>query len=165
MSKALYVGSFDPLTKGHMYIIEEACEIFDEVLICIMNNSNKKNCFFEVNERLDIIKKIYNGNEKVSVINGSGASADVASYYGCSVIIRGLRNVSDFDYEFQLEEVNKKLSGGKVKTVCLFSSGNFGFVSSSIVRELIRLDKDVSDYVDNIVREEILRKVRKIWKN
>lgn len=162
MSKALYVGSFDPLTKGHMYIIEQSSEIFDEVLVCVMNNSNKKNCFFDVDERLDIIKKIYNGNEKVSVINGSGASADVASCYGCSVIVRGLRNVSDFDYEFQLEKVNKKLSGGKVKTVCLFSSDNLGFVSSSIVRELVRLDKDVSDYVDNIVKEEILRKVRKI---
>ena len=162
MSKALYVGSFDPLTKGHIYIIEEPCEIFDEVLICIMNNSNKKNCFFVVNERLEIIKKIYSDNERVRVVSGSGATVDVASSYGCNVIIRGLRNVSDFDYEFQLEKVNKKLSGGKVKTVCLFSSGNSGFVSSSIVRELVRLDKDVSDYVDNIVKEEILRKVRKI---
>lgn len=162
MSKALYVGSFDPLTKGHMYIIEEACEIFDEVLICIMNNSNKKNYFFNIDERLEIIKKIYSDNERVRVVSGSGATVDVAFSYGCNVIIRGLRNVSDFDYEFQLEKVNKKLSDGKIKTVCLFSSGNLGFVSSSMIRELIRLDKDISDYVDNMVKEEVLKKVRKL---
>ena len=160
MSKVLYPGSFDPITKGHMNIINQASNLFDEVVVAIMQNPNKKNSFFTIEERLKIINKLYEKIDNVKVVTGSGATVDLASLYECKAIIRGLRGLSDYDYEVQLAEINKDISNGEINTVCLFADKDYQFISSSMVKEVFNLDKDISKYVDPIVKEKMLAKRR-----
>lgn len=162
MSKVLYPGSFDPITKGHMNIIKQASNLFDEVIVAIMQNPNKKNSFFTIEERLEIINKLYEKIDNVKVVTDSGATVDIATLYECKAIVRGLRGLSDYDYEVQLAEINKDISNGKINTVCLFADKEYQFISSSMVKEVYNLNKDTSKYVDPIVKEKMLVKRRKI---
>ena len=98
MTKILYPGSFDPLTKGHMNIIDQASDLFDEVVIAVLSNPLKKNGFFTLEERLEMIKELYEYRDNISVISGIGASVDIAMLHGCKAMIRGLRGLSDYDY-------------------------------------------------------------------
>ena len=158
MSKVLYPGSFDPITKGHMNIVKQASELFDEVVIAVLQNPLKKNGMFTLEERLKMINKIYEKVENVKVVSGSGASVDIAILHECKAIVRGLRSLSDYDYEVQLQQMNKEISNGKVNTVCLFADSEYQFVSSSMVKEVFNLDKDISKYVDPVVKEKMLVK-------
>ena len=163
MTKVLYPGSFDPITKGHMNIVDQASELFDEVVIAVMQNPLKKNGMFTLEERLEIIKKLYEEKKNVKVVSGSGASVDIAVLNECKAIIRGLRSLSDYDYEVQLQQMNKEISDGIVNTVCLFADKEYQFVSSSMVKEVFNLNKDISKYVDPLVQEKML--VKKYGKN
>ena len=158
MSKVLYPGSFDPITKGHMNIVKQASELFDEVVIAVLQNPLKKNGMFTLEERLEMINKIYEKVENVKVVSGFGASVDIAILHECKAIVRGLRSLSDYDYEVQLQQMNKEISNGKVNTVCLFADNEYQFVSSSMVKEVFNLDKDISKYVDPVVKEKMLVK-------
>lgn len=158
MNKVLYPGSFDPITKGHMNIIEQASELFDEVIVAVLQNSNKKNSFFTLEERIEIIKDLYSKIDNVKVVSGSGAAVDIAMLYECKAIIRGLRGLSDYDYEVQLAQINKDISNNKVNTICLFADKDYQFISSSVVKEVFNLDKDISKYVDNSVKTKMLKK-------
>ena len=158
MTRVLYPGSFDPMTKGHMNIVEQASELFDEVVIAVMQNSSKKTGMFTIEERMEIIKELYKRMDNVKVISASGAAVDIALLNECKAIIRGLRSLSDYDYEVQLQQINKEISGNKVNTICLFADKEYQFVSSSMVKEVFNLDKDISRYVDPIVREKMLIK-------
>lgn len=162
MTKVLYPGSFDPITKGHMNIVEQASDLFDEVIIAVMQNPLKKSGLFTLEERMEIIKEIYQGINNVRVISGSGAAVDIALLNECKAIIRGLRSLSDYDYEVQLQQINKEIAGNKVNTICLFADKEYQFVSSSMVKEVLNLDKDISRYVDPIVRERMLVKKRSL---
>ena len=119
MNKVLYPGSFDPITKGHMNIIEQASQLFDEVVIAILQNSSKKNSFFTIEERIQMLKELYSKVHNVKVVSGSGAAVDIAMLHECKAIIRGLRGLSDYDYEVQLAQINKDISNNKVNTICL----------------------------------------------
>ena len=158
MTKVLYPGSFDPITKGHMNIIEQASKLFDEVVVAVLQNPGKGNGLFSIEERFTIIEKLYERMENVKVVTGNGAAVDVAMLHECKAIIRGLRGLSDYDYEVQLAHINKDISNGEVNTVCLFADSEYQFVSSSVVREVWKLDKDVSKYVDPIVEEQLVFK-------
>lgn len=162
MTKVLYPGSFDPMTKGHMNIVEQASDLFDEVIIAVMQNPLKKSGLFTLEERMEIIKELYQRMNNVKVISASGAAVDVALLNECKAIIRGLRSLSDYDYEVQLQQMNKEISDNKVNTICLFADKEYQFVSSSIVKEVLNLDKDISRYVDPIVRERMLVKKRSL---
>lgn len=162
MTKVLYPGSFDPMTKGHMNIVEQASDLFDEVIIAVMQNPLKKSGLFTLEERMEIIKELYQRMNNVRVISGSGAAVDVALLNECKTIIRGLRSLSDYDYEIQLQQMNKEISYNKVNTICLFADKEYQFVSSSMVKEVLNLDKDISRYVDPIVRERMLVKKRSL---
>lgn len=158
MTKVLYPGSFDPITKGHMNIIGQASSIFDEVIVAILKNPSKNKCFFTDDERWELINKLYSKDDKIKVVLGSTlAAVDVAQQYGCSAIIRGLRGVTDFDYEIQLAQVNKSISNGEIITVSLFADNNYQFISSSMVREIFSLGKDAGSYVD----DEVLTAMKK----
>lgn len=159
MNKVLYPGSFDPITKGHMNIIEQASELFDEVIVAVLQNSNKKNSFFTTNERIEMIKELYSKIDNIKVVSGSGAAVDIAMLHECKAIIRGLRSLSDYDYEVQLAQINKDISNNKVNTICLFADKDYQFISSSVVKEVFTLDKDISKYVDNSVKIKMLKKV------
>ena len=162
MTKVLYPGSFDPITKGHMNIVLQASLLFDEVIIAVMQNPLKKASFFTLEERMEIIKELYQRMNNVKVISASGAVVDVALIHECKAIIRGLRSLSDYDYEVQLQQMNKDISNNKVNTICLFADKEYQFVSSSIVKEVFNLNKDISRYVDPIVEEKMLVKKRRL---
>lgn len=164
MTKVLYPGSFDPITKGHMNIIEQASELFDEVIIAVLQNPLKKSGLFTLEERISIISELYKKMNNVKVIPGNGASIDIAISYECKAIVRGLRTLSDYDYEVQLQQINKDISNNKVNTICLFADKEFQFVSSSMVKEVFNLDKDISKYVDPLVQERMLIKKRGLVK-
>lgn len=162
MTKVLYPGSFDPMTKGHMNIVEQASDLFDEVIIAVMQNPLKKSGLFTLEERMEIIKELYQRMNNVRVISASGAAVDVALFNEYKSIIRGLRSLSDYDYEVQLQQMNKEISNNKVNTICLFADKEYQFVSSSMVKEVLNLDKDISKYVDPIVQERMLVKKRSL---
>lgn len=158
MTKVLYTGSFDPITKGHMNIIEQASKLFDEVVVAILVNPNKKNYLFTLEERLEIIKSLYERMDNIKVIAAKGAAVDVAMLNECKAIVRGLRSLSDYDYEVQIQQVNKEISNGQINTVCLFADSEYQFVSSSVVKEIFGLDKDISKYVPPVVVEKMKAK-------
>jgi len=164
MTKVLYPGSFDPITSGHMNIIEQASNLFDEVVIAVLQNSTKKNGLFTLEERLKIIKELYKNIDNIKVVSGNGAAVDIALLYECKAIIRGLRGLSDYDYEVQLQQINKDISNNKVNTICLFADREYQFISSSMVKEVFNLNKDVSKYVDPLVEEKMIIKKRSLIK-
>ena len=158
MTKVLYPGSFDPITKGHMNIIEQASNLFDEVVIAVLQNPTKKAGLFTLEERLEIIKELYKKMDNIKVVTGNGASVDIATLYECKAIIRGLRSLSDYDYEVQLQQINKDISNNQVNTICLFADKEYQFISSSVVKEVLKLDKDISCYVDPYVAKKLYLK-------
>lgn len=158
MTKVLYPGSFDPITKGHMNIINQASELFDEVIIAVLKNPLKKSGLFTLEERIEIIKKIYQKVDNVKVVTGETSAVDIAISHNCKAIIRGLRSLSDYDYEVGLQQINKEISNNLVNTICLFADKEYQFVSSSMVKEIFNLNKDISRYVDPLVEEKMLIK-------
>lgn len=158
MTKVLYTGSFDPITKGHMNIIDQASTLFDEVVVAVLQNSKKQNGLFTPEERVELIKKIYQTCDNIKVISGSGAAIDIATLYKCKAIIRGLRGLTDFDYEIGMAGINKDISDGKINTVCLFADNNYQNISSSMVKEVFSLNKPISKYVDPVVEEAMEQK-------
>ena len=160
MMKVLYPGSFDPITKGHMDIISQASNLFDEVVIAVLQNSNKKNSLFTLEERVEIIKDLYKKIDNIKVVTGRGAAVDIALLNECKAIVRGLRSISDFDYEIKMNQINKEISDNKINTICLFADKEYLYTSSSMVKELLYLEKDVSKYIDSSVLEKIYLKKR-----
>lgn len=161
IKKVLYPASFDPITKGHMNIIEQASELFDEVIIAVMQNPLKKCGMFTLEERMEIIKQLYEKKNNIQVVLGSGAAVRVALLNECKIIVRGLRSLSDYDYEVQLHQANKNISKNEVNTVFLCADKEYQFISSSMVKEVFNLDEDISEYVDPLVQEKMLIKKRK----
>ncbi len=162
MTRVLYPGSFDPITKGHMNVIKQASDLFDEVIVAVLQNSSKKTGLFTIEERLEIIKELYKEVNNIKAVSGSGAAVDIAMLYKCRAIVRGLRGLSDYDYEVSLNYINKDISNGEVNTICLFADKDYQFISSSVVKEVFNLDKDISKYVDPLVKEKMLIKKRGI---
>lgn len=161
MTRVLYPGSFDPITKGHMNIVSQASELFDEVLIAVMQNPLKKG-LFTIEERVEIINELYEKMNNIKVISGSGTATDIALLYECKAIIRGLRSLSDYDYEVSLRQIYKDTSDNKVNTLFFFADNEYQFVSSSMVKSVFELDKDISKYVEPIVQNKMLIKKRGI---
>lgn len=158
MIKVLYPGSFDPITFGHMNIIEQSADLFDEVIIAVMHNS-KKTCMFSLQERVELISQLYQDNPKIKVVSSLGATIDLAIQYDCKAIVRGLRSLSDFEYEIQLSQINKQLSDNKINTISLFADNNYEHISSSMVKEILELAKDISGYVHPIIQNAMKEKM------
>lgn len=158
MIKVLYPGSFDPITFGHMNIIEQSADLFDEVIIAVMHNS-KKTCMFSLQERVELISQLYQDNPKIKVVSSLGATIDLAIQHDCKAIVRGLRSLSDFEYEIQLSQINKQLSDNKINTISLFADNNYEHISSSMVKEILELGKDISGYVHPIIQNAMKEKM------
>jgi pantetheine-phosphate adenylyltransferase len=161
MKKAFYAGSFDPITKGHLNVINQASNLFDEVVVAVMQNSSKKNPFFTLEERVELVKQVVENVDNVTVVTGTGASYKLAKLYECQAMIRGLRGVTDFDSEIQLATTNRKLSNREISTICLFPDQEYQYISSSIVRELFALDEPIDDYVEPVVKEAMVKKYKR----
>lgn len=138
---ALFPGSFDPFTLGHYSIVERALPMFDKIVIAIGVNNAKKS-LLSADKRLESIRTLYAGNDKVEVVCYTGLTVDIAEEVGARFIVRGVRLIHDFEYEKNLAEVNRNLSG--IETILLYTLPELGHISSSIVRELLSYGKDVS---------------------
>jgi pantetheine-phosphate adenylyltransferase len=146
--RAIYPGTFDPMTKGHVDLIERACQLFDEIVIAIAA-SEAKNPLFTLDERIQIAEKIFEGNDKVKVIGFSGLLVNLAKDNDAKILIRGLRVVADFEYEFQLANMNRAMMP-ELESVFLTPKEQYSYISSSLVKEICKMGGDVSKFVDPI---------------
>ncbi len=151
MTTAIYPGSFDPITKGHLDVLKTGSEIFDKVIISVSNNSNKEG-FLSIEDRVALIKASVEGLENVEVDSFAGLSVEYAKSKGAKIILRGLRAVSDFEYEMQLSQTNSALSS-EIKTVFLITKPKYNFISSSTVKEIMLMGGDISKFVPEPVNE------------
>lgn len=151
MKIAIYPGSFDPITKGHLDVLKTGAEIFDKVIIAVSNNSLKTG-FLTVQERVDLIKASIEDLQNVEVDSFEGLTVEYAKKKNATIILRGLRAVSDFEYEMQLSQTNSALSE-EIKTVFLITKPKYNFISSSTVKDIALLDGDISKFVPEPVCE------------
>lgn len=145
MKIAIYPGSFDPITKGHLDVLETSAGIFDKVIIAVAKNSEKKG-FLTVEERVSLIKESTKHLKNVEVDSFEGLTIDYAKKRGAEILIRGLRAVSDFEYEMQLSQTNSALAS-EIQTVFLITKPEYNFISSSTVREILLNNGDISKFV------------------
>lgn len=158
MRKAVCPGSFDPVTLGHLDIIERAAELFDEVIVLVMSNGSKSNSLFTIDERIALLKKCISlPNVKIDTYNGLLVS--YAKQEGAVAIVKGLRAVSDFEYEFQQALTNKSLNP-EVETVFLTTEGRNMYLSSSMVKEVCKLGGDISTFVPKQIAQDIYNRCK-----
>lgn len=155
---AIYPGTFDPITFGHLDVIQRASELFDTVIVAVLENVSKKPLFTK-EERVEMIENSIQGMNNVEVDVFDGLLVEYAKQKGAIAIIRGLRAVSDFEYEFQMALMNRKISNG-ITTVFLMPHEKYTYLNSSIVRELARLKANVSDFVPPFVAEKLKEKFK-----
>jgi pantetheine-phosphate adenylyltransferase len=155
-SVAVFPGSFDPITNGHLDIISRSLSVFDEVIIAILMNPEKRP-LFTVDERVEIIREAYQGERRVKVETFSGLLVDYAVSVGASVIVRGLRAISDFEYEFQMALMNRRLNP-RIDTVFLMAPEGYSYLSSRLVKEVFQLGGKVSELVPAVVERRLREK-------
>ncbi len=156
MKIAIYPGSFDPITKGHLDILKNASGIFDKVIIAVARNGEKKG-FLSTEERVELIKKSIKGLDNVEVDAFEGLTIEYAKKRGAEILIRGLRAVSDFEYEMQLSQTNSALCD-EIKTVFLTTKPKYNFISSSTIREILQNNGDISKFVPQAVNEYLTQR-------
>jgi pantetheine-phosphate adenylyltransferase len=153
---AIYPGSFDPVTNGHLDIVERGLKLFDRIIVAILHNPGKK-ALFTVPERLDMLRTVLADFQNVEVDAFDGLLVDYASRRGAHAILRGMRAVSDFEYEFQLALMNRKLNR-EVQTVFLMTGLRWIFTSSSIIKEAAKFGGDIADMVPPMVKRRLTEK-------
>jgi pantetheine-phosphate adenylyltransferase len=153
MAKALYPGTFDPVTLGHIDLIERALHLFDEVTVAIAT-SESKTPLFTLEERIDHILRIFEGNKRIKVIGFTGLVVDLAKKEESNILIRGLRAVSDFEYELQLANMNRAMSPD-LESIFLTPKAKFSFLSSTLVREIASMGGEISSFVDPVIEEAL----------
>lgn len=159
---AIYPGTFDPVTNGHIDIVERAIEMFDNVIVTVAKNPGKTP-MFTLDERLEMLSSSLKIYPTVSVDSFDGLTVEHAHEVGATAIIRGLRAVSDFEYEFQMALMNRKLAGD-ITTVFLMPNEKYTYLNSTIIRGLAGFDADVKEFVPEIVRNMLKRKFEKTKK-
>ena len=157
MKIAVYPGSFDPITNGHLNIIERAINIFDELIVAVAIDPNKST-LFSAQERTDIIKEVTKNIEKVKVQSFSDLLIDFMKRNNANIIIRGMRAISDFEHESQLALMNKELAP-EIETIFMVTCSKYSYLNSSIVKEIASLDGCVSQLVPEIVEESLRKKL------
>ena len=162
MSLALCPGSFDPITLGHLNIIRRTAQIFDKVVVCIMVNSSKTEPMFTIEERVEMARKVVERFPNVEVETPTGLLSEYVKKYDGAVIVKGLRAASDFEYEFQMNLINKMINP-QLETMFLTASEKYTFLSSSVVRELASYGADLTGFVPCEIIEEVEEKA-KIWR-
>ncbi len=157
MSKAIYPGSFDPVTLGHVDIIHRAAKMFDSLTVSVLNNS-EKTPLFSVDERVKMLREVCKDLSNVKIDSFSGLTADYAQRSGTDVIIRGLRAITDFEYELQMAQTNRKILP-TLDTVFLTTSLEYAYLSSSIVREVASYGGDIHEFVTPDIAEKVYSKL------
>ena len=158
MKIGIYPGSFDPITFGHIDIIERASKMFDKVYVLVSFN-NAKNAFFTPEERVEIIKEVIKPTKNVEVIQSSKLTVEVAKELGATVLIRGLRAVTDFEYELQMASTNRTLNAD-IETIFLMTNTQYSYLSSHLVKEIFALNGNISHFVPKYVEDRLIKKVK-----
>ena len=156
MRRAIYPGSFDPVTNGHLNIIERAAKTFDELIVCVMINA-EKHPVFSSEERVELIRRVTKHIPNVTVTQSSGLLAEFAREQNCGVVVKGLRAITDFEYEFQMTAMNYQLSP-QLETLFIMSPPQYMYLSSSIVREISKMGGDIQQFVPPCVYEALKKK-------
>ena len=157
MRIAIYAGSFDPITRGHEDLVSRSLEFVDKLVVAVATNVAKQQPLFTVGERVDLIRAAVNNNARVEVRQFTGLLADFAREVGAKVLIRGLRAVSDFEYEYQMALMNRHLSPG-LETVFMVPSLDTTYISASLVREVARFGGEITDLVHPAVAAALREK-------
>ncbi|EAD9928301.1 pantetheine-phosphate adenylyltransferase [Listeria monocytogenes] len=155
---AVIPGTFDPITNGHLDIIERAAKIFDVLYVSVLNNSSK-NPLFTIEERMEMIRQVTAHLPNVQVESASGLTVDYAATRGATAIVRGLRAVSDFEYEMQIASMNRTLNAD-IETFFVMTNTKYSFLSSSMVKEVAQYQGDISELVPEIVNEQVQAKFK-----
>lgn len=158
MIRAIYPGSFDPVTLGHLDIIERAAKTVDELIVGVLNNSGKTP-MFSIDERVSMLKNVTAGISNVKIMSFSGLLVDFAKQTGATIVVRGLRAISDFEYELQMAQTNRKLYP-LLDTMFLATSLKYSYLSSTIVKEVAFFDGDIQEFVPESVVESVQEKVQ-----
>ena len=158
MIRAIYPGTFDPLTRGHEDLVRRASTLFDKVILGVADSRSKKP-FFTLDERLDMARQVLGDLRNVEIVGFTGLLIDFARQHNARVVVRGLRAVSDFEYEFQLAGMNRNLNPD-METVFLTPSEQHMFISATLVREIAMFGGDVSKFVHPIVRAKLAARVK-----
>ncbi|MBP1866972.1 pantetheine-phosphate adenylyltransferase [Clostridium tertium] len=153
MNIAVYPGSFDPITNGHLDIISRGAKIYDKLIVAVLVNMDKK-CLFDIEERVELIKKVTKDLDNVEVLSFEGLLVDFARIHNSKVILKGLRTVSDFEYEFQMALMNSKLDPD-IETVFMMTSSAYSYVSSSSVKQVAKFGGNIK----GLVPEELITEV------
>ena len=159
MKTAVYPGTFDPVTYGHLDVILRASKLFDRVIVGVLHNSSKSP-LFSVEERVNILKKATQDIPNVEVRSFSGLAVDFAKECQAHTIVRGLRAITDFEYELQMAQTNRMLSHGKIDTVFLTTSLEYAYLSSSAIKQIASFDGDITPCVPDFVAKLIYDKYR-----
>ena len=157
MQRAVYPGTFDPMTMGHVDLVKRASKLFDSVIIAIASSDSKKP-MFTLEERIEIGNKIFADDPKVEVIGFSGLLVNFAKDNDATILIRGLRVVADFEYEFQLANMNRAMSPD-IESVFLTPKEEYSYISSSLVKEIATMGGDVDRFVDPVTLEALKQKI------
>mgnify|MGYP001021570271 CR=1 FL=1 len=158
MRIAVYPGSFDPVTNGHLDIIRRASHIYDKIIVGVLNNPSKKSPMFTVDERIEMIQGVTDDMPNVEVDSFTGLLVDFAKAKGAEVIVKGLRTVADFEYEFQMALLNKALNP-EYETVFLMTDTKYSYISSSMVKELAGFKGDLMGLVPEAIISKIKEKI------
>lgn len=161
MTKALYSGSFDPVTSGHLDIIYRGAKMFDSLVVGVIENPQKKP-LFSVEERVTMLKELFKDTPNVEVDSFSGLLADYVNANGFNAVIRGLRAITDFEYELSMAQMNACLFNKDVESVFLMTSPKYSFISSSMIKEVASLGGSVSGLVPDMVLDKMKNKYIKI---
>lgn len=159
MNRVLYPGTFDPITRGHTDLVERAARIFDEVIIAVAANP-KKQPLFSLQERVELAEKVTEHLANVKVYGFNNLLAHFVKEVDANILMRGLRAVSDFEYEFQLANMNRKLAPD-VESIFLTPSEKYSFISSTLVREIAALDGDITEFVHPMVSQALQQRFKK----
>ncbi len=159
ITRAIYPGSFDPITRGHIDLVERASRLFDEVVVAVADSKSKKT-LFSLEERVELIQKTTDHLTDVSVVGFTGLLIDFALQMNTNIVIRGLRAVSDFEYEFQLSWMNRQLEPD-IETLFFAPAENYAFVSASLVKEIAQFGGNVSKFVHPEVNKALINKLNR----
>jgi len=153
---AIYAGSFDPFTKGHQNVIDRGLRVFDKIIVALAHNVSKKT-IFSLDDRVEIIKEIYKDRDNIVVDSFEGLLVDYSKKIGTSVLLRGMRSVSDFEYELQMALANKTLYS-EIETIFIVTDSKYSHISSSLIREIVSLGGSVKKMVPGVVERRLKEK-------